>query len=118
VCKILSASDSEHKDCDDVLLIKGAGFSKIFRLHGFTSQQAVCLYLFTPYTYLNIVHVFQEPLGQLIFSIQQVVTSAQSKNSSTKLTQILESLCERMLKCSLEDFGLVSVASRLFDVLL
>jgi len=53
-----------------------------------------------------------------VFSIQQVVTSAPSKDSSTKLTKILESLCEQMLKCSLEDFGLVSVAFRLFDVLL
>ena len=53
-----------------------------------------------------------------MFSIQQVVTSAPSKNSSTKLTKILESLCEQMLKCCLEDFGLVSVAFRLFDVLL
>jgi hypothetical protein len=53
-----------------------------------------------------------------MFSIQQVVTSAPSKNTSTKLNKILESLCERMFKCPLEDFGLVSVASRLFDVLL
>jgi hypothetical protein len=53
-----------------------------------------------------------------MFSIQQVVTSAPSENTSTKLTKILESLCERMLKCSLEDFGLVSVACRFFDVLL
>jgi hypothetical protein len=106
---------------DDMLLIKGAYFSKIFILHGFTSQQSdwICLYLFTSYTSINIVHVsFQEPLGQLVFSIQQVVTSAPSKSSSMKLTKILESLCERMLKCSLEDFGLVSVASRLFRVLL
>jgi hypothetical protein len=73
-------------------------------------------YLFTSHIYINILHFFQEPLGQLVFSIQQVATTAQPDSSSTKLTNILQSLCERMLKCSLEDFGLVSVVSRLFKV--
>lgn len=78
----------------------------------------VCTYLLFTHTLILCMFFFQEPLGQLVFSIQQVVTSAPSKNSSTKLTKILESLCEQMLKCSLEDFGLVSVACRLFGVLL
>lgn len=86
-------------------------------LHPSKQTKFACTYLCLTHT-LILCMFFQEPLGQLMFSIQQVVTSAPSKNASTKLTKILESLCERMLKCSLEDFGLVSVASRLFDVLL
>ena len=104
-----------------MLLIKGAGFSKIFRLLWFISQQAdskfACTYVHLSYVFILCLF-FQEPLGQLVFSIQQVVTSAPSKSSPTKLTKILESLCERMLKCSLEDFGLVSIAARLCSVLL
>ncbi|PNF15306.1 hypothetical protein B7P43_G01000 [Cryptotermes secundus] len=48
----------------------------------------------------------QEPLGHLIFSIQQVASTDSSDSSPTKLINILESLCSRMLKCSLENFGL------------
>ncbi|KAJ4441625.1 hypothetical protein ANN_11481 [Periplaneta americana] len=48
----------------------------------------------------------QEPLGHLVFAIQQVVT-IDLPNGPNKLTNILESLCERIIKCSLEDFGLI-----------
>jgi hypothetical protein len=42
--------------------------------------------------------------------MQQVATTDCSDSSPTKLINILESLCTRMLKCSLEDFDLVGVA--------
>jgi hypothetical protein len=86
--------------------------------HPSNQTEFACTYLPLTHPLILCMFFFQEPLGQLVFSIQQVVTSAPSKSSSMKLTKILESLCERMLKCSLEDFGLVSVASRLFSVLL
>ncbi|XP_069697907.1 Fanconi anemia group I protein [Periplaneta americana] len=57
----------------------------------------------------------QEPLGHLVFAIQQVVT-IDLPNGPNKLTNILESLCERIIKCSLEDFGL-NETTNLLDIL-
>lgn len=58
----------------------------------------------------------QEPLGHLIFSIQQVANTDSCNGSPTKLINIFQSLCSRMLNCSLENFGL-NEATDLFDVL-
>jgi hypothetical protein len=57
-------------------------------------------------------------LGHLVFSIQQVASTDSSNSSPTKLINILESLCSRMLKCSLENFGLVCVTSRFMKIFL
>ncbi|KDR08917.1 Fanconi anemia group I protein [Zootermopsis nevadensis] len=56
-----------------------------------------------------------EPLGHLVFSLQQVATPNSSDSSPTKIISVLESLCLRMLKCSLEDFGL-DETTNLLDV--
>ncbi|XP_067004325.2 Fanconi anemia group I protein [Anabrus simplex] len=55
----------------------------------------------------------QEPLALLVFVLQQIVTKAHNVESSStsnkslnSLESILESLTKRMIKCTLEDFGL------------
>ncbi|KAJ9598016.1 hypothetical protein L9F63_026878 [Diploptera punctata] len=58
----------------------------------------------------------KEPLGNLVYAIQQLVTTSSCENRSEKLVNILDSLCARMIKCSLEDFGL-NDTTNLLDVL-
>ncbi|XP_049848207.1 Fanconi anemia group I protein-like [Schistocerca gregaria] len=54
--------------------------------------------------------ILKEPLANLLFVIQQLTVKAlrnseNSKQTADKLQQMLESLTDRMIKCSLEDLG-------------
>ncbi|PSN53494.1 hypothetical protein C0J52_16738 [Blattella germanica] len=58
----------------------------------------------------------KEPLGHLVFSIQQLVKTCNGNETPTRIVSILESLCERMVKCSLEDFCLDELTNLLDNV--